>query len=257
MDLVFEGSLSASFGVKEVLQAASELPAIRLGLLRFSNQNFQGKILTASGLHIVGASCSSGERDSAALELMLALEEASFAFLDFSGCQVSDPERSMYISLQKLFEKMPLRCKRFEEFFDQESLLDKVFGASSAPSPCLESHSLDFRAAEPEEAVREFEDGTLSFQPLAQLAAQVEEADLQPANHKRSSLSSPPITSWNLTDPLPQAPLKAGKGMLPAFVQIDKQEDFRAGSKQKSRLSAAGAQQDSLFKRFLNILGIV
>ena len=218
MDVVFEGALSKSWGMKDVLQAIRELPNVQLGMLRIScsSKAIQGKILFSPSRHILGASCSgedAAEEAYEGLKALLQVKEGNFAFLDISDEAHSEIEQSLFIDIKRVLEYWPQLPEQSCELFDQSGLLDKVFGQSCQT---------------------EVQEPQASKSPLA--------IDIAPRNQKTrktesvpvtKKVAAPPITQWNVVEALfenPQAahtdhaecPVEGGSlsgTMIPNFVQ--------------------------------------
>lgn len=217
MDVVFEGSLSRSWGMADVLQSIVDVPNVQFGLLRVSSpgDTFHGKILISECSHIVAASSSDSIEGSdayQAVRTMLELREGSFAFLDLSVENLEELDRSLFISLNKVLELYPALPGNSDLMFDERSLLDKIFGT---------------------------EPGFASAQPRFELPMPI------PKNRVRKPVMpvappAAPITQWNVVEPLFNSPLASNhadnasetglfipeksSNMIPEFVQTPEEQ---------------------------------
>src|SRR5438128_758694 len=130
MDVIFEGALSRSWGMQDVLRAVMAVENQPFGILRISGaEGVNGRLSVAEGKFIVSAATSDGSSSGyAAVRQLLAAGEGSFAFLDTGGQRPQDPGETLYIAIAKLLELMPGLPVDPAELFDEKSLLDRVFG---------------------------------------------------------------------------------------------------------------------------------
>lgn len=134
MDVVFEGSLSKSWSMKDVLQAVTEQDAGRYVLRIASKENDSaGRLAIADGQFVVGACTDQGENGYPAVRDILAITEGSFVLLDSGSEPPSDLNDVLHLSLPRLIEYLPNLPEDPGQLFDQGSLLDKLFGGKDAP----------------------------------------------------------------------------------------------------------------------------
>ncbi len=184
MDVIFEGALSKSWGMKDVLKAVADVPNVPFGALRIScpSKNIQGKVLIADAKHVVAASCSDDIDAYEALRTLLEVKDGNFALLDLSTEDLAEFDQSLFICIDRLIESMPALPHSSSELFDENTLLDKVFGSdacegSAAPSPTKNNFHFPL--------------------PPGVRAR-------KPSNPKISN--SAPITQWNVLEPLFRSP---------------------------------------------------
>lgn len=130
--LVFEGELSDKWGVRELLEAVSRVDGIAGGVLRIDSPEagLAGRISIAHGRYITGAALADGGRGYEALKRLLSARTGKFAFLDASGLDEQCSSPSMHISAKRLISLLPDLPPTEVELFDEESILDEVFGLS-------------------------------------------------------------------------------------------------------------------------------
>lgn len=252
MDVVFEGALSKSWGMKDVLQAIHELPNVQLGLLRIScsSKSIQGKILFTRARHILGASCTEGllsDEPYDALKELLEVKEGNFAFMDISGEVLSDIDQSLFIDISRVIDCLPELPAHSSELFDQSGLLDRVFGQTCDAMPQQQQP-----APVASEAVAAA--GTVTISPR-----QLKRSSREPVAVKTSKTAAAPITQWNVVESLfenPQAahtehaecPVKGG-GMIPQFVQTaDEQRSSMTRLRSLPESSSEPAQWQKIIK---------
>ncbi len=182
VDVVFEGSLSRSWGMADVLQSIVDVPNVQYGLLRISSpgDSFHGKILIAECSHIVAASSSDsieGCDAYQAVRAMIELREGSFAFLDLSPEEFEELDRSLFISLHRILELYPALPESGNLMFDERALLDKIFGTEPGFAPPRPRFELPMPI--PKSRIRK---PVMPVVPAAPAAA--------------------PITQWNVVEPL-------------------------------------------------------
>lgn len=194
VDVVFEGSLSKSWGMKDVLQAILAVPNVPFGLLRVSSTcaSLQGKILISNSSHIVGASSSfKTDRDAYdALRSILELKDGTFAYLDYLS-DLNDPiemDRSLYISISHVLDTIPQLPDDSSLVFDQQGLLDSIFG------PAAEQTSMP--------AIRETRFELPCPIPKNHAKKPVAVGKTSTVLTKPYLGSSAPITQWNVVEPL-------------------------------------------------------
>lgn len=207
MDVIFEGALSKSWGMKDVLKAISDVPNVPVGVLRVSNpgRGIQGKILVSQAQHVVGAVCSGTQAESdpyEALRTLLEVQEGNFAFLDFAGEAPAEFDQSLFICIKRVLDVMPQLPAHASDMFDQRALLDRVFGEDCAPADATPVEAADSFAI-PKPILRSRRASSRSIKKSA----------------------SAPITQWNIVEPLfnnPQANHTEHTeccSMIPEFVQ--------------------------------------
>ena len=185
MDVVFEGALSSSWGMKDVLKAVSDVPNVPSGVLRVScpGQSLQGKIVISEARHIVDASCngSSPFHSYDALRVLLDVKEGNFAFLDLNQ---NEPDPSLFIAIDKVLQRLPQLPGSSTELFDQQTLLDKVFGDEVDCSPIQPSPVKEpaFNMPVPRSWIR------------------------RPNSEPTVERSPAPLTQWNILEPLFNSP---------------------------------------------------
>ncbi|MBX9724949.1 MAG: hypothetical protein K2X81_26325 [Candidatus Obscuribacterales bacterium] len=184
VDVIFEGALSKSWGMKDVLKAVADVPNVPFGALRIScpSKNIQGKVLIADAKHVVAASCSDDKDAYEALRTLLEVKDGNFAFLDLSAEDIADFDQSLFINIDRLIQAMPALPLSSSELFDENTLLDKVFGNDDAE-----------RSASPSQAKSNFQ-----FPLPPGVRAR------KSSNPKISN--SAPITQWNVLEPLFRSP---------------------------------------------------
>lgn len=251
MDLVFEGKLSSSWGMKDLLKAVQEVPGIEMGLLRLTALNFSGKILISQSKHIVGASGSDGSSGYDPLRSLLELEDAGFAYLDSSLQAPAEPEQTLYIKIEHLRLLMP-GMQNLEELFDQKALLDRIFGDKfEAGDPArvrfedsvqvVEALGLSVEATSDSKTFS-FEPNAMTIDPGAFARGTSGARDPKPAAKAKANGPSSPINK-QLLDSLPPS---AGGGsnsslnMLPDYVQTG---DF--GKKTMNKLRGLEPEPES------------
>lgn len=172
MDLIFEGALSKSWGMPDVLKTVTGVENMRFGILRISAHagDLTGKLVIENGKYIVGASISgTQEKGYGAARKLLLVQSGNFALLDAGVNAPKDKDNSLFMSITEVIAKLPSLPVEASPLFDERSLLDRVFG------PDQDSGNLAELAPE--------------STPIPQ------ESDL-------SRASEAPIQAWNLVQPL-------------------------------------------------------
>lgn len=194
MEVVFQGAISKSWGIKDVLKAVCDVAGISWGVLRIANpdKGIDGKIFIRQSRHVVGAQCSSsaGYCDSyEALKLLLGSSEGNYAFLQIDESADADFEHSMFIAMEQILASAPELPASPCEIFDQRALLDAVFG---------EDKLNPFSVAVPE-ILQKSLDSTM----LPQLSAVSDFAvSVAPAPAVEESAVSGSATHWDSVEPL-------------------------------------------------------
>ena len=192
MDIIFEGALSGTWGMKDVLQAVLDVPNVSDGVLRIScpAANIQGKIFIAEASHIVGASCTGCPPAEAyeSLRTLLEINEGSFVFADVSSQIHAEIDHSLFISISRILETLPHLPQSASELFDERTLLNKIFGE--------ESLSVTWPPARPESK---------------QYAIDISAPDscsglIKPAAVTGTKQATAPIVQWNMLESLLPAP---------------------------------------------------
>ena len=131
MDVVFEGALSRSWSMADVLRGVMGVEAQPYGILRVSSpgSNVSGRLAIAESRFIIGGLLSDGsEAGYSAVRRLLMAGDGNFAYLDTGGKKPPEYDQGLYIPLGKMAEIWPALPEDPEELFDEKSLLDKVFG---------------------------------------------------------------------------------------------------------------------------------
>ncbi|MBX9689483.1 MAG: DUF4388 domain-containing protein [Candidatus Obscuribacterales bacterium] len=224
VDVVFEGALSKSWGMKDVLKAILDIPNAPFGVLRVSspNKGIQGRILIAESRHIVGAALSELELDAYdALRKMLAVTEGNFAFLDLSSHEQAEFDQSLFINIEALIEMMPQLPEHSSAIFDQKALLDKVFGQEAAIASVSVVALETYPDKIPLEQARSLEFPNVSARARGRRSPAAVAAG--------SKSNTAPITQWNIVEPLfnnPQAmhAESTSMNMIPDYVQTPEEQ---------------------------------
>jgi len=138
VDVVFEGALSHSWGMADVLRELMGVENQAFGILRISSpgSNVSGRLVIADSAFIVGAVVSDGsETGYLAVRRLLLAADGNFAYLDTAGKRPQDLDQELYISIQRLAEIWPQLPHVAEQVFDEKALLDKVFGNKGTMPP--------------------------------------------------------------------------------------------------------------------------
>lgn len=138
MDVVFEGALSRSWSMADVLRGVMGVDNQPYGILRISSpgSNVSGRLVIADSSFIVGALVSDGsETGYEAARRLLMANDGNFAYLDTGGKRPQDFDQALYISLARVQELWPNLPAEAAELFDEKSLLDKVFGGDGKMPP--------------------------------------------------------------------------------------------------------------------------
>lgn len=238
MELVFEGSLTENCSVADLLREILKLQDhSEFGLLRISSRQVQGKVLISRASHIAGA-VAHGIADSyEALKFLLSAGKANFAYLATASSSVREVEQTLYISIEKVLGCLPNLPDSSNLLFDQDTLLDRVFG-------------IDCRS----ESVGP---GELEFVPV--LPAPVDQSRrliyseidsvsvFHPQLSERASIAPPEIESVSVRQPLPLT--------KPAPINLESQKNLSEWPILEplfENRSAAGAMnQESLFPSFV------
>lgn len=131
MDLLLEGQLSPQLGIREVLQAVLQQTSEATGILRIScpHRNLNGRLALVNGQFIVSAQIAdSDENGYDAVKQLLTITEGNFAFLETDNNKSLDLGRAVHINLVSLIDRLPNLPDNPADLFDQQSLLDEVFG---------------------------------------------------------------------------------------------------------------------------------
>jgi hypothetical protein len=137
MDLILEGQLSAQSGIREVLQAVLKQTSEATGILRIScpGRNLNGRLALVNGQFIVGAQITDSEENGYdAVKQLLTVTEGNFAFLETDDNKSLDLGRTVHINLLLLIDRLPDLPDNPADLFDQQSLLDEVFGPNNQAS---------------------------------------------------------------------------------------------------------------------------
>lgn len=186
MDVIFEGSLSESWGIHDVLRTIIEVPNVPFGLLRVSSpeKNIQGKILVGDSTHIVGASCTGvplSVDPYEAVRTMLELQEGNVAYLDLATDAIDGMDRSLFICISRVLEALPRLPENPTHMFDERTLLDKIFG--------------------PEEVSAMIKDHQQYILPMP-----IPKSTLRRSSAFQKPLPPPPISQWNVVESLFNSP---------------------------------------------------
>ena len=191
VDLVFEGSLSRAWGIKDALGAVLGVSDLAYGVLRLSSlqNDLHGKVLVSKSSHIVGARCNKSTDAYESLRLLLSLQQGNFAFLDLSAEPV-DFDQSLFISIAAVLRRLPNLPDAASELFDQESLLDRVFGDSAQD-----------RSEETEDSSAKMRVSSVFITEEIPLHGR---GPISSSSEKSSSQA--PITKWNVLEPFGKLP---------------------------------------------------
>jgi hypothetical protein len=129
----------------DVLRGVMGVDNQPFGILRISSpgSNVSGRLAIAESQFIVGAQVSDGtEAGYAAVRRLLLAHDGNFAYLDTGGKRPQDFDQALYISLRKMAEVWPDLPIDPNDLFDEEALLDKVFGGDGQPPADPSSGSL-------------------------------------------------------------------------------------------------------------------
>lgn len=136
----------------DVLRGVMAVDNQPYGILRISSpgSNVSGRLAIAESQFIVGAQVSDGSDEGyAAVRRLLLAQDGNFAYLDTGGKRPQDCDhQTLYISLRKMAEAWPNLPEDPNALFDEEALLDKVFGGdgqlpadpSGGNLPVIQSH---------------------------------------------------------------------------------------------------------------------
>jgi hypothetical protein len=137
----------------DVLRGVMAVENQRYGILRISSPgaNVSGRLAIAESKFIVGGLLSDGtEGGYGAVRRLLLAEDGNFAYLDTGGQKPQDFDQGLYISLAKMSDIWPNLPEDPNQLFDEESLLDKVFGGDGRPPADPSSGHIPIVQPEPE-----------------------------------------------------------------------------------------------------------
>ena len=135
VDVIFEGYLSRSWGMQDVLKSVLAVENQPYGVLRISSPslNMNGRLAIAGGKFIIGALITDrSESGYDAVRALLQIRDGNFAYLDTADQRPDDFDEKLYLSIAKLLSHLPDLPETPADLFDEKSLLDKVFGADDA-----------------------------------------------------------------------------------------------------------------------------
>ena len=263
MDVVFEGSLSKAWGIKDVLQAIMDVPNVPFGLLRVSSASLQGKIIISDSTHIVGASSSyKTDRDSYdALRSLLELKDGTFAYLDLMSdlSDSVDLERTLFISLARVLETCPALPDDSSQLFDEAGMLDRIFGAEQDFQPLAAPTKFELPCEIPKNPMKKTASVPVSASPPITLWTVMELPEIEPVGET----TAPRIVSTTMLEPqLSSAPVQSTEGyetrsMIPAYVHTP--DEQRASFQRLRSFPApkpAASWQEEPIKWLLSALGI-
>jgi hypothetical protein len=207
VDVVFEGALSKSWGMGDVLHAVSSVENLPFGILRITSpgSNVSGRLAISQGKYIVGATAAEGqsttteaqEHGYSAVRKLLAARDGNFAFLDTGGAPMQDFSDSLYISIEKVMTLLDRLPDNPADLFDEKSLLDQVFGGTHI----------------------------MLAKPVTPIALPVVE-QLQIKQEISQSMAVP-VAAWNVGNPAtPPVPVSVGERLTAAEEELDFSPDY-------------------------------
>jgi len=153
MDLILEGQLSATIGMREVLQTLLKRSAEATGILRVASprKNLNGRLALLAGKFIVGAQITDTDQSGyEAVKSLLSVTDGNFAFLATDDKQALDLGKKLHISLPALMSRFPDLPESSAELFDEKSLLDEVFYEGKLSLQSQSEEDTEILPAEPE-----------------------------------------------------------------------------------------------------------
>lgn len=226
MDVVFEGSLTKSWGIKDVLKTVMEEKDLPWSVLRISNseKRIQGKILVANSNYIVGAFCTGSASDTdsyESLRTVLTLSEGVFALLALSESESKNFDHSLYISIDRILDTLGSLPSDSAELFDEKGLLDKVFGD--------DAEELSFEPTKERYACMK---NQVDSQAFRRFRKSIEKKTVLPIADNSTAPPVPgsmvelsPLAMWDTMEPLFDngSTTSSSSPMIPGFVQADDQ----------------------------------
>jgi hypothetical protein len=127
--------------MQDVLKAVMGVDNQPFGILRISSSSshLSGRLAIADGAYIVGATVTAVvnpedvQTGYSAVRQLLSAKDGNFAFLDTAGNPPADMDGTLFLSIDRLVESMPQLPEDCSALFDEESLLDKIFGPDDKP----------------------------------------------------------------------------------------------------------------------------
>ncbi len=174
MDLLLEGQLSPQLGIREVLQAVLKQTSEATGILRIScpRRNLNGRLALVNGQFIVSAQIAdSDENGYDTVKQLLSVTEGNFAFLQTDNHKSLDLGRTVHINLISLIDCLPHLPDNPADLFDQQSLLDEVFGPDNQAGnqqSTIDTVVLPSEAVKPEKVLGGANRGWQLLTPLMQ-----------------------------------------------------------------------------------------
>lgn len=156
MDLILEGHLAPNSGIREVLQSVLKRASAATGILRIScpRRNLNGRLALFQGRFIVGAQITdSDESGYDAVKMLLSVRDGNFAFLETENAEALDMGKTLHISLDSLIERLPELPESSADLFDEQSLLDEVFGPGELDGTNTGGQSAVILPSEPDRSV--------------------------------------------------------------------------------------------------------
>lgn len=243
MDVVFEGALSRSWGMADVLRGIMGVENQRYGILRISSpgSNVSGRLAIAESKFIVGGLLSDGtEGGYNAVRRLLLASDGNFAYLDTGGKKPQDFDQGLYISLNRMSEIWPNLPEDLNELFDEKSLLDKVFGGDGKITDDPSSGRVPIVEPEPEK------------RPDRPTRASLVKTMQEAANSGNHSASAAEKQNWKtMVKPLLSNSLVDGAQTLPGnYVDLDDTASHERQSLTKLR-AADAAPEESWFRKLV------
>jgi hypothetical protein len=133
VDVVFQGALSDGRGMPELLRALQSIPELPFGVLRITaaDGSTGGRLLVADSSLIVGAALTDGGLTGYdAAKCLLAIRSGNIAYLNGGPARPPGFDGELCLSIQRVLASWPDLPENAAELFDQNSLLDRVFGAA-------------------------------------------------------------------------------------------------------------------------------
>lgn len=265
MDIVFEGSLSKNWGMKDVLNSVLKEQDLPWSMLRISSAGspIQGKILISNCQYVVAAFCTGSPHDVdpyEALRTTLAMSEGTFAFLALTEKEAANFDHSLYIAVDRLMESITELPTQSTDLFDEKGLLDRIFGnranqllAEDNEDPKQGNAEIDFSAPPTESTVEPVSNSRnystnlgipgksaeeVAFTDLAfNRAGSAVQCLRRSAEYPVPKIDGPapqlaPIAAWNMLEPfIETAQTVSGvrAAMVPAFSQTAAEQRISLG----------------------------
>ena len=130
VDVIFEGRLSNTVGLKQVLKriADNRIPGTLLLRVTVSEES-SGRMVISEGRYITAAALApTNEVGYQALRKLVQVNAGSFALLAVGKHDNMDIQANLYIELDKVIPLLPNLPPDESGLFEEKALLDKVFG---------------------------------------------------------------------------------------------------------------------------------